>query len=786
MITPKIKKILFVTLAIIIGFIAIIIIFISPITKYLIEKYDEKYTGRQIKMDWAYVNPFTGNLHFSNLKIHESNSDSVFFAIDGFNAGFSLFKMLSGTYEITSLTLNKPKAYIVQNKTKFNFDDIIEKFAGKDSDTVVASSPVHFNINKIKINDGEFHFLENEIPINYFIKNVNIESNGKNWDVDTVNIKFSFQSGIGEGFIKGNCTIDLKSQNYDYYVSIQKFDLKIIEQYLKDLTNYGTFRASLDADLKSKGNFTDQNNVTFKGIVIINEFHFGKNADNDYAAFEKLTLNINELSPNNHKYIFDSVTLIRPYFKYEMYDSLDNMETMFGKGGSNIEAAQNDPQKFNLAIELARYVKVLAKNFFESYYKISQLSITKGEIIFNDYSPSEKFSMSIDPLEFYADSIDKKRDKVDVIFKTGFKPYGNFSMNLSISPKDSADFDLQYAMRKLPISMFNPYIISFTSFPLDRGTMEINGEWNVRDGLIKSNNHLVVIDPRVTKKIRNKDTKWIPLPLVMAFIRERGNVIDYEIPITGNLKDPKFHLRDIIGDLFKNIFVKPVTTPYRTEVKNVENEIEKTQTLKWEMRKSELSDMQEKFMDKIADFLTDNPEASISIHPVQYAAKEKEYLTYFEAKKKFFFSTRKKEEQVFNKEDSIRIDKLPVKDPAFIKYLNNQVKDSMIFSILEKCTRLIGAKKINSLFEELNNAREKNFRSYFTVNDLQSKVKIHQAENTIPYNGFSFYNIDYKGDIPESLLKAYQKMNELNQEAPRKKFLDERKKNKNLTLVQGN
>ena len=56
-------------------------------------------------------------------------------------------------------------------------------------------------------------------------------------------------------------------------------------------------------------------------------------------------------------------------------------------------------------------------------------------------------------------------------------------------------------------------------------------------------------------------------------------------------------------------------------------------------------------------------------------------------------------------------------------------------------------------------------------------MKFLKSENVIPYNGFSFYKIEYKGEFPESLLKAYQKMNELDNEIPRKKFEKERKKN---------
>ena len=57
---------------------------------------------------------------------------------------------------------------------------------------------------------------------------------------------------------------------------------------------------------------------------------------------------------------------------------------------------------------------------------------------------------------------------------------------------------------------------------------------------------------------------------------------------------------------------------------------------------------------------------------------------------------------------------------------------------------------------------------------MDNRVKILKGEQVVPYNGFSFYKIEYKGEFPESLIKAYHNMNELNNEAPRKKFKQER------------
>ena len=783
----KFKKPLIILIITITTLVVLAIVFISPITKYLVEKYDAKYTGREIKMDWAYVNPFTGYIHFSNVKIYELSSDSIFFAANGVSANFSMFKILSKTktYEISDLTLNQPNGIITQNNKEYNFNDLIKKFSPQDS-SKAAKTVSHFNILNVKILDGIFYYRDKQVPINYFIKKVNIESTGMQWDADTIAAKFSFLSGIGSGGMKGNFTINSKSKDYRLAIVIQKFDLNILEQYLSALTNYGSYTANLDADLNVKGNFKAAEDVTFSGLLAINDFHIGKNPKDDYASFDILSLAIAELSPKNHKYLFDSLLLKHPYFKYEKYDNANNLQTMFAAKDSNnvvtkIPIAKLTATKFNLVLEIGNYIKKLSKNFFRSDYQIKRLAITDGDLKFNDYSLSEKFSMDFNPINIKADSIDKDHKRANVFIKSGIKPYGNVSVAISLNPKDSSDFDLQYQLQKFPATLLNPYIISQTSYPVDRGTIELNGTWQVRNGNIQSKNHLLVIDPRAGRRVKNKATSWIPIWLIMGFVRERGNVIDYEIPITGNLKNPKFHLHDVLFDVLKNIFVKPATVPYGMEVKNIETEIEKSLTLKWEMRNSLLRPKQKRFIEKMADFLEKNPDASISIHPQQYVLKEKEYILFYEAKKKYFLKINNKTRQSFSEEDSVDVDKMSVKNAVFVNYLNKHIKDSLLFTIQDKCAMFVDTSLVNSKFNHLNKERENIFMSFFKHQNMEKRIKISAGENVIPYNGFSFYKIEYKGEYPESILRAYRKLDEYNDEAPRKKYKIERKKNKGTT-----
>lgn len=763
--TKKAFLIIGISLAVI---VIVIIACISPITEYLIEKYDKKYTGREINMDWAYVNPFTGYVYFNNLKINEYNSDTVFFSTKGLTINIGMIKLLSKHYEVSEFTLNKPRGIIIQGYKSFNFDDLIEKFSSKDEDKK-DKDPVHFKVNNIKIKNGLFIYRETVTPIYYFVKNVDIESTGFNSDVDTIPIQFSLSSGIGSGEMNGNFTINSKNKDYRLKVKVKKFDLNIVGQYIKDMANYGSFRAFLDADFNSNGNLVERDNVTNSGKLKISDFHFGKNPKEDYASFEKLEVAIHEVSPRKLIYFFDSIALTHPYFKYEKYDYLDNVQRIFGTKGANVKAANADVAKFNLVIEIANYMKILSKNFLRSNYRVDRLALYRGDIKYNDYSLNEKFSLELDPFTFTADSVDKRNKRVNFDVTSGIKPYGSVAIGMSINPKDSSDFDFSYNFKKLPTTMFNPYLIKYTSFPLDRGTIELKGNWNVRNGKINSTNHLVIIDPRVGDRLKNRNLNWLPLRVIMFVVRERGNVIDYEVPIKGDLNDPKFVLRDVIFDALENIFVKPPTTPYTIEVRNIETAIEKSLSLKWEMRNSLITRKQEHFLEDMAEFIDKNPEANITVTPQYYTLKEKEAILFFEAKKNYFLHLKGKNRAAFTADDSLKVEHMSVKDSLFVRYLNDKTQDTMLFTVQDKCARIISNSIVDAKFNALNQQRVNVFMDFFKEKGSVKRVHLLKAINLVPFNGYSFFKIEYKGDFPENLLKAYQKMNELNNESPRDK-----------------
>ena len=749
----------------------IIIACISPIAKYLVEKYDMKYTGRQIKINSAYVNPFTGYIQLNKLKIYEFESDSIFLSAKNLKLNFGIAKLFKGDYEVGDIELNEPIGFIIQNNKYFNFNDLIHRFSKKTkSKDQKTKGPLHLDLLDIKINNGTFHYKESLIPISYFIKNVNIESPGVMWKLDTIATKFSFISGYGTGKINGNLNIHLKNLDYRVGVKVEKFDLSILEQYLKDISREGKLSAILNANIKSTGNFLHRDSAEVAGNLSIEDFHLGKDVKEDYVFFKTLSVSIKRLNPSKLIYLYDSISLNKPYIKYERYDYLDNFQSIFGSKGQVVAAANSNTARFNLILEVAKYIKFLSRNFFSSNYKIGRLAIYNADINFSDYSLSEKFSASLFPLNASADTIDKAQKRLYAYVNSGIKPFGNCAIALSINPMDSSDFNLNYKFNDLSVAAFNPFILNYTSFALNKGTIDINGRWIVKNGNIQSTNNLLILDPRVAERSRQKGLNWIPMRLAMFFVRESGNAIEYEIPVSGKLDNVKLHWRDVILDILKNIVIKPLTTPYRMHVKNVETKVEESLALTWELRRNSPNQKQRNFLKKMAEILKDNKQASINVYPQQFTEKEMEYILLFEAKKRYILSQNNRTKGKLSEDDSTRAEKMSIKDKGFIEYLNKIGTNASKYTVQQKCAALIGNYTLQTKLNQLNARRSQEFMIYFKEEGVENQVKILNKTNMVPFNGFSYYKIKYLGEIPESLMDAYRKMNQLNDQEPRSKF----------------
>lgn len=583
----RLLRIAMIVVLIVFVFVAVVIAFISPIAKYMIENYSKKFIGRQVHLSWIYVNPFTGYISAHNVRMLEKNSNLVCLTADDLAIDFTFRALFQKTLDINSLKANHLWVNIIQNKDSLNFNDLIK------TDTLKPKKNPHFCIRNIHISNSEFHYTEVSIPVSYYFKQINLADPVFAWNVDTTQIQYDFVSGVGSGAVKG--VFMLNTQNSDYKLStiVSNFDLKIFQQYMKDFANYGYISAFLDANIKATGNLRSKYALKAAGNVAVNNFHFGASQGNDYVRFNKFSFTIDSLSPSHAKYYFSNILLDAPYLKYEKYDTLDNFARIFGKKGSNVKAARAQHAQVNIIFLISDYIRDLAKELQGSNYHFDNFKVTNASLEYHDYSLLQEFDLNANPIMITAKNIDTRNKQMDFNLDAKMEPFGNVKASWSVNPNDFGNFNLTFDFTGFPLPLFNPFSISASSYPFHKGTVELHGNWVVINKQVTSDNHLLIINPQTADKVNNEGAKKIPVPLLMAFIRNIDRRIDVNIPITGDLKNPKYHLNDIIWEVIKNIFVKPPTFPFREADAVQKQKSEDFILMEWNLMQTEIDRTQQ-------------------------------------------------------------------------------------------------------------------------------------------------------------------------------------------------
>ncbi|HMT30681.1 MAG TPA: hypothetical protein PKD91_15515, partial [Bacteroidia bacterium] len=184
-----------ITIISIVAILGCLFFFVSPILKYVIEQNSKEWVGRVITMEDLHLNIFSGKLSITGIKMMEQDDKALFFSSGSLLVNFTIYKFIAGNYNISEVTISNPYVKVIRSPEGFNFDDL----TARDSTTVdtVATEPVKFKIENIKIENGIIDFLNSEFANNIKVIDFNFHSNGIAWDDKgtKADVSFAFSEG---------------------------------------------------------------------------------------------------------------------------------------------------------------------------------------------------------------------------------------------------------------------------------------------------------------------------------------------------------------------------------------------------------------------------------------------------------------------------------------------------------------------------------------------------------------------------------------------------------------
>lgn len=203
-------------------------------------------------------------------------------------------------------------------------------------------------------------------------------------------------------------------------------------------------------------------------------------------------------------------------------------------------------------------------------FSLKKLILKKGKIIFVDGKIDHPpFVNSLDDIMIKVFGISTRSfpDSLNTKFKmeanlatphpTRIKSWarGNF-----IGEKIS--FEANFAIQKLEIPHFSLYYKKQIPAAVTSGTLSINSKTCCKNSILDSWNHILIEDLNLIPHKKGKKTfLGIPISQIVKFLRTHQGRIEFDFPVTGDLKNPEYHLFSAVGQVFGGALKEKVGKP---------------------------------------------------------------------------------------------------------------------------------------------------------------------------------------------------------------------------------
>jgi Domain of Unknown Function (DUF748) len=699
--------------------IALTIVLLGTIAKWTVEKYDGQWLGREIKVDRIKINAFTGEINIYNLNLMEANKVDTFVHITHAYADIEITHLIRGNYDVAEILLERPIVSIWQSDSIFNFTDIVNEFVVSDTiqKTNEPSEPTRFKLKNLQIDSGRLSYVDRTIDAKFDLDRINAKSPSIAWDEPNHRYELKCESKQG-GELAATLNLNIDSLTYQLKANLRKLNISVLKPYLTEFAKIKSLDGRTSCDLLLTGNFNQPAKITVSGDYDLQDFSIANMEGDTLTRIGLFSLRIDSLSTISNTYDFGNLKLADSFLKFELYPNGNNFFLLLKDTTTTTSAPIATDSAYakldytNPFKVLSFYVGDIVKQYQKQDYSFDSVSLSKTQIVYNDFTLHEKFQLQLQDLTVKAAELNSKNEHLQFILSSVINESGKMDATLKIDPHDLMNIDLQYQMEKLRISSFSPYSTYYVAHPFWDGQISYTNDTKILNHQITSKSLLKVKKIEVGKKVKNKTAYNLPIKLAVAILRDPNGDIQLEVPVEGNLDDPKYKLGKVIWGIIKNLFLKIAASPFKLLASAVGANEDDLKAVKFEYLSDSLSKKQQKNLGILAKVIKSKPELKIELiyHPA--AQDELEQLAVFEAKKRYLLKIDTIDEKDPTSVQIKEIESLSINDSSFVSYLNKRLLFEGTATVVEKCKRYVGKLRLTNKMNAIIANRRKLISEY--------------------------------------------------------------------------
>jgi len=178
--------------------------------------------------------------------------------------------------------------------------------------------------------------------------------------------------------------------------------------------------------------------------------------------------------------------------------------------------------------------------------------------------------------------------------------------------RDSAS-EVKVVFKDVEMNPADPYTGKFLGYRLRKGKLSMEVSYQVTARHLKGQNRIQLDQFTLGEKVNSPDATKLPVKLGIALLKDRSGRIELDVPVEGNLDDPKFRLGRVIWGAVANVFTKIVTSPFAALGGLFGGKGEEVRYQEFEPGSSELLPAAKEKLDALAKALYERPGLELEI-----------------------------------------------------------------------------------------------------------------------------------------------------------------------------
>ncbi|BES69191.1 DUF748 domain-containing protein [Marinobacter nanhaiticus D15-8W] len=140
---------------------------------------------------------------------------------------------------------------------------------------------------------------------------------------------------------------------------------------------------------------------------------------------------------------------------------------------------------------------------------------------------------------------------------------GSVEVTGSIGTLGEADkTELKLQLDNLAMAELSPYFGKYLGYGVDSGKLRLDLDYTLNGAQLDAANHIVMDQLALGQPVQSDQAIDAPIKLGLNLLRNGNGVIDINLPVSGNLDDPKFRVSQVVMSAFVNLLAKAATSPF--------------------------------------------------------------------------------------------------------------------------------------------------------------------------------------------------------------------------------